>query len=135
MAKVIHECPICGQEFMGHGNNPAPLDIKEPVCDECNLDYVIPARLREAGYNVDDIEDMVDHKASDYYIEDSDYIDVSDKAQKFEVGDKVRFVYPDQEYSEEIAEIVGYDKNGLYIIQWPDKKYSDSLTDDNLIKE
>jgi hypothetical protein len=135
MAKAIHECPLCGQEFKGHGNNPAPLNVKGSVCDDCNLDYVIPARLREMGYNVDDIGNLLDNKASDYYAEDEDFIDPSDDAQKFEVGDKVKFVYPDGELSEEIAVVVGYDENGLYIIQWPDKKYSDALMDKNLIKE
>jgi hypothetical protein len=131
MAKTIHECPLCGLEFTGHGNNPAPLNIKGPVCDDCNLDYVIPARLREAGYKVDDIG----NKASDYYANDEDLVDPSNKAQKFEAGDKVRFVYPDGELSEEVAQVVGYDKDGLYIIQWPNKTYSDALMDENLIKE
>lgn len=135
MAKIIHECPLCGQEFTGHGNNPAPLDIQDPVCDDCNLDYVIPARLREAGYNVDDIGDLMNNKASDYYAEDEEFIEPSEKAQQFEAGDKVRFVYPDGELSEEVATVVGYDENGLYIIQWPDENYSDALMDKNLVKE
>lgn len=38
-------CPICGKEFEGYGNNPEPLNIKEKVCDRCNLEVIIPIRL------------------------------------------------------------------------------------------
>ena len=41
------ECAFCGKEIIGYGNNPAPLTNKGEVCDECNLKYVIPARLEQ----------------------------------------------------------------------------------------
>lgn len=39
-------CDICGKEFEGYGNNPAPLD-GNICCDICNKTYVIPARLKK----------------------------------------------------------------------------------------
>ena len=38
-------CPICDKKFNGWGNNPAPLDIDGKVCDDCNMNVVIPVRL------------------------------------------------------------------------------------------
>lgn len=39
-------CDICGKEFEGYGNNPAPLEGRI-CCDSCNKTYVIPARLKK----------------------------------------------------------------------------------------
>lgn len=39
-------CDICGKEFEGYGNNPAPLEGRI-CCDACNKTYVIPARLKK----------------------------------------------------------------------------------------
>ena len=44
------KCDICGKEFEGFGNNPAPLD-GNVCCDECNAIYVIPARLKKLNIN------------------------------------------------------------------------------------
>ncbi len=41
----VKKCCICGKKFTGWGNNPAPVKLKGECCDECNNDYVIPARL------------------------------------------------------------------------------------------
>ena len=40
-------CCICGREFAGFGNNPYPVDNAPDhrCCDDCNSEYVIPARL------------------------------------------------------------------------------------------
>ena len=38
-------CCICGKEFEGYGNNPAPYKNTGVCCDECNARYVIPARI------------------------------------------------------------------------------------------
>ena len=38
-------CIICGEEFEGYGNNPAPVSKEGRCCDACNLKFVIPARL------------------------------------------------------------------------------------------
>jgi DNA-directed RNA polymerase subunit RPC12/RpoP len=40
------KCIICGKEFEGYGNNPWPVKAKGRCCDECNLNFVIPARLK-----------------------------------------------------------------------------------------
>ena len=43
------KCCICGDEFEGRGNNPAPVVTDEDAkcCDDCNLASVIPARFSE----------------------------------------------------------------------------------------
>ncbi len=48
-----HICCICGKEFIGYGNNPAPVNVDEDACccDECNFNVVIPARLRQLDFN------------------------------------------------------------------------------------
>ena len=43
-----HTCCICHKEFTGWGNNPAPYpteDGNDCCCDECNVNFVIPARI------------------------------------------------------------------------------------------
>lgn len=37
-------CCLCGDEFEGYGNNPAPLE-GDRCCDACNITKVIPARF------------------------------------------------------------------------------------------
>ena len=39
-------CCICGKEFEGYGNNPAPVKNDGQCCDDCNMNVVIPARFR-----------------------------------------------------------------------------------------
>lgn len=41
-------CCICGKEFSEHGNNPEPVKPYEEgqCCDKCNMNVVIPERLR-----------------------------------------------------------------------------------------
>ena len=42
--------PICNNEIEGMGNNPQPLlnlKVADSVCDRCNEEFVIPARLGE----------------------------------------------------------------------------------------
>ena len=42
-------CCFCGCEIMGHGHNPAPfLTSNFRCCDNCNVVFVIPARLAQA---------------------------------------------------------------------------------------
>lgn len=43
-------CVICGKEFEGYGNNPEPVkpSSEGQCCDDCNMLYVIPARIEEA---------------------------------------------------------------------------------------
>jgi len=40
-------CCFCGDTIIGYGNNPAPLDeFPNKCCSDCNLQLVIPARMR-----------------------------------------------------------------------------------------
>ena len=48
-------CCLCGEEFDGYGNNPAPLKESGECCDRCNAEKVIPARYeawRSSGENL-----------------------------------------------------------------------------------
>lgn len=38
-------CCICGEEYEGYGNNPAPVRDSGKCCDGCNLKFVVPARI------------------------------------------------------------------------------------------
>lgn len=39
------KCIICGKEFTGCGNNAEPIK-KGVCCDECNINVVIPLRVK-----------------------------------------------------------------------------------------
>ena len=38
-------CCLCGEEFEGYGNDPAPLKESGECCDQCNAERVLPARF------------------------------------------------------------------------------------------
>jgi hypothetical protein len=41
-----HTCSLCGEKFIGWGNNPEPLrHFDDRCCDDCNWSLVIPARI------------------------------------------------------------------------------------------
>ena len=41
-----YKCCLCGGKFEGWGNNPEPLRQSNlKCCDDCNMKFVIPARL------------------------------------------------------------------------------------------
>lgn len=40
------KCCICGKDFIGYGNNPAPVKDKGRCCDDCNIHIVIPTRVQ-----------------------------------------------------------------------------------------
>jgi hypothetical protein len=42
-----YTCCICGEDFEGYGNNPAPYRESGKCCDACNRKFVIPARLAQ----------------------------------------------------------------------------------------
>lgn len=57
----VRTCCICGEEFIGYGNNPYPVvkDGESRCCDLCDSMVVIPARIR-ALYGVpEEIEEEV----------------------------------------------------------------------------
>ena len=43
----IKTCCICGQVFIGWGNNPEPVAKDGECCSDCNANRVIPARLKQ----------------------------------------------------------------------------------------
>ena len=47
MGEQKFKCCICGQMVKGWGNNPYPLstDPNDSCCDDCNMLYVVPARI------------------------------------------------------------------------------------------
>jgi len=118
-------CPICGEVFDSkQGHNPAPLEVEGKVCGQCNIDYVIPARLEELGL------------ADENKAHDEEIYRHPQYAVKYNVGDKVRFIHPGSEYSDEAAEIIGFDEEGLYQIKWlDDGSLSHGLADINLVSE
>lgn len=40
-------CCICKNPFIGYGNNAEPVVTNGICCNECNLKYVIPERLKK----------------------------------------------------------------------------------------
>lgn len=38
-------CCICGKKFTEWGNNPRPVKDEGTCCDDCNMRYVLPARV------------------------------------------------------------------------------------------
>ena len=46
----MFDCSICGEAFIGYGNNPQPyngLSADDRCCDFCNEQYVTPSRMIE----------------------------------------------------------------------------------------
>lgn len=41
----LTKCCICGKEFTGHGNNPAPVENYGKCCNGCHFNIVVPRRL------------------------------------------------------------------------------------------
>lgn len=39
-------CCFCKKKTTGYGNNPAPVLYNGLCCDKCNMEIVIPARLK-----------------------------------------------------------------------------------------
>jgi hypothetical protein len=54
------ECVICGESFVGFGNNPAPIKEEGQCCETCNDTVVVPFRLLRFAVN-----DLVERKESD----------------------------------------------------------------------
>jgi len=42
-----YKCVICKQEEFGHGNNPNPISDYGKCCDLCNLNIVLPLRIKK----------------------------------------------------------------------------------------
>lgn len=54
---------------------------------------------------------------------------------QFKIGDEVRFSHGGGQYSDEVATISGYDKDGFYKVTWEDGSTSEGLSDTQLIYE
>lgn len=39
-------CVLCREKLDGHGNNPYPVSNTGKCCDNCNVDIIIPTRLK-----------------------------------------------------------------------------------------
>lgn len=48
-----YTCCICGQTFVGYGNNPWPVNDDENAecCNRCNIDIVVSSRLKQIMEN------------------------------------------------------------------------------------
>lgn len=52
------KCCICGKQVDNdYGNNPIPVKPNGRCCDACNIDYVIPARIRRAVFKKEEEDD------------------------------------------------------------------------------
>ena len=40
------KCCICGREFIGYGHNPDPVKKEGRCCSDCNVNVVIPERIK-----------------------------------------------------------------------------------------
>ena len=47
-------CCICGEPFLGYGNNPWPVEEDGECCDVCNITVVIPARMSQMREDSDE---------------------------------------------------------------------------------
>ena len=45
MKEQKQRCCICGKDFEGYGNNPAPVTENGRCCDDCNRNVVKPVRI------------------------------------------------------------------------------------------
>lgn len=48
-------CNLCGEKIKGYGNNSEPLK-KGKCCDKCNIEKVVPERMRQNLMSQDAIE-------------------------------------------------------------------------------
>lgn len=118
-------CVICGENFEGYGNNPDPIKKTGECCDSCNRSDVIPARLAEVFPDTN-IED--EPKAEDGI--------ANSNATEFNIGDRVRYLHAGEETSDEVAEILDYDVDGLYVLLWTtDGTTSTGISDHNIVDE
>jgi|LSQX01.1.fsa_nt_gb hypothetical protein len=51
MRKKNNKCAICKKEITGYAHNAEPVK-KGECCLNCNTRYVVPARMRQAGWYV-----------------------------------------------------------------------------------
>lgn len=64
-SKPKYTCCICGEEFEGYGNNPAPYKDEGVCCDACNAKFVIPARLEEYQTEYDSLDEELKNSVNE----------------------------------------------------------------------
>lgn len=69
-----HMCVICGKEFHGWGNNAQPV-ANGLCCDDCNIEEVIPARLKELQKH----ESLKEEDKEELTVEDSEPITTNEE--------------------------------------------------------
>jgi hypothetical protein len=47
MTSEADRCVICGLPIVGLGNDPAPISDGGRCCDRCNMETVLPARIKQ----------------------------------------------------------------------------------------
>jgi hypothetical protein len=51
-------CSICNTEITGHGHNPTPVTSKGRCCDKCNIEVVVPKRIKIISKITEDEDDQ-----------------------------------------------------------------------------
>ena len=47
MTAEVKACVICGLPIIGPGNDPAPISDNGRCCDRCNMETVLPVRIKQ----------------------------------------------------------------------------------------
>jgi len=112
------KCCICEKPIIGYGNDPYPVNIgiTSRACDDCNKEYVIPARLdllrgpkvRKEATNKHEVE----REASNIVLDDKYtwlFSVLADDGMDIEEG---------IEYMQDAIDIL-INKNGVYLVAFP----------------
>lgn len=78
-----YDCVLCGEHFIGWGNDPWPVEEDGRCCDKCNMEKVLPARInlmkshknesfedKKPAFEADDTKEWV----SNFYTGGDEYI-------------------------------------------------------------
>ena len=98
-AKVSYKCHFCDDEFEGYGNDPWPIGstLEHRVCDNCNEEFVIPARIemfKKQGLMTEATKDDVEHSASNAVLDNKFtwLFSVMDKNGR-DISEGIEFIY------------------------------------------
>ena len=120
------KCVICGKKIEGYGNNPAPVKDHGECCYDCDIKYVIPARVeRYKKYRreldiVDKFDDLYNRLVTsvneNIFDDGADY---SDSRRNARYADQCRIL---DEVRKELSEIEvdGIDKKAIWLEAWKD---------------
>ena len=61
----MRKCCICGKQLTGMGNNPFPVKTSGRCCDNCNIKFVIPERIKQMVKDVSDNKEKEEVKDED----------------------------------------------------------------------